>query len=279
MRARRRLGFRAAPRRVAGIDGVARAAAPDPETPMPHVNEPVRWLLAVVASAALLPACSSQRGGEPPAQTTQRESVKPGINDNFLDPDLDIDEYVQRFEVESRDIVAARIGILEATGLEPGMDVVDIGAGTGLFLEPFADAVGPEGTVYAIDIAEPFVEHLAERARDGGLTQVRAQLCSEDSIDLPTASVDKAFVCDVYHHFEYPDATLASIYDAVRPGGELIVIDFERIPGVTNAWLMQHVRAGKEVFTAEIEGAGFELVEEVEIEKLGGNYFLRFRRP
>lgn len=246
---------------------------------MSSINERARWLLVVVASIALLPACSSQRGGEPPAEATQRQSVKPGINDNFLDPDLDIDMYVERFEVESRDIVAARIEILEATGLEPGMDVVDIGAGTGLFMEPFADAVGPEGTVYAIDIAEPFVEHLAERAEAGGLTQVRAQLCSEDSIDLPPASVDKAFVCDVYHHFEYPEATLASIYDALRPGGELIVIDFERIPGVSSAWLMQHVRAGKEVFTAEIEGAGFELVEEVEIDKLGENYFLRFRRP
>jgi len=232
-------------------------------------------LLLLLWGASLV-ACA----GDQSAQAPSREaSVKPGINDAFVDPDMDVDEFVRRFEVESRDIVVARFEILKATGLEPGMDVVDIGAGTGLFMEPFAEAVGPEGTVYAIDISEPFVDHLAERAEAGGLTQVRARLCSADSIDLPPASVDKAFVCDVYHHFEYPDATLASIYGAVRPGGELIVVDFERIPGVTSEWLMQHVRAGKDVFTAEIEGAGFELVEEVPIDGLDENYFLRFRRP
>ncbi|MGB2501466.1 MAG: SAM-dependent methyltransferase, partial [Mariniblastus sp.] len=60
--------------------------------------------------------------------------------------------------------------------------------------------------------------------------------------------------------------------------GELVVIDFERIPGESREWLLGHVRAGKEVFRAEIMDAGFALDEEVTIKGFKENYFLRFRK-
>ncbi len=71
---------------------------------------------------------------------------------------------------------------------------------------------------------------------------------------------------------------MATIHRALRPGGSLFLVDFERIPGVSREWLLKHVRAGKDVFTAEIEKSGFELVEEVEVKGLKENYFLKFRR-
>jgi ubiquinone/menaquinone biosynthesis C-methylase UbiE len=228
------------------------------------------WLCAIALVA--ISGCASS------SAPAHEASVKPGINQTFLDPDLDIETYIERFEVESREIARWHREIVAAMDLEPGDAVVDIGAGTGLFLEALAHTVGESGAVYAIDISEPFVEHMRQRAIDLGLGQVRAQLCSEDSIDLPRASVDVAFACDVYHHFEYPQSTLASIHSALRPGGEFVIVDFERIPGVTSPWLMEHVRAGKEVFTAEIEAAGFDLVEEITIDGLSENYMLRFRR-
>lgn len=243
---------------------------------MPLHRSPAPAALALaIAIAASLAACASTSTA-PPAP--REASVKPGINARFLDPNIDIEASVASFEVESREIARHHRAIVAAMDLERGDRVVDIGAGTGLFLEPFAGAVGESGVVYAVDISEPFVEHMRARAADRGLTQVRAQVCSQDSIDLPPGSVDVAFVCDVYHHFEYPNASLASIHSALRPGGEFFVVDFERIPGVTEGWLLDHVRAGKEVFTAEIVGAGFELVEEIEIDGLTDNYMLRFRR-
>ncbi|MHC5063923.1 MAG: methyltransferase domain-containing protein [Planctomycetota bacterium] len=209
----------------------------------------------------------------------KEESVRPNINDRFLDPDMNVEELTQTFEVESREIFSERHDIVAALGLEPGMEVADIGAGTGLFLRSFSDGVGSDGLVYAVDISPKFVDHLSSRAREGGYSNVRPVLCSEDSADLPTASVDLAFICDTYHHFEFPRSTMASIRSAIRPGGELIVIDFERIPGVSREFIMGHVRAGKEVFTEEIIAAGFTKVEEVNIPGLSENYFIRFRRP
>jgi predicted methyltransferase len=88
--------------------------------------------------------------------------------------------------------------------------------------------------------------------------------------------VDVAFICDAYHHFEDPGAMLASIRGALRPGGTLVVVDFERVPGRSPDWVLKHVRAGKDEFRAEIEAAGFRFEGEVKL--MRENYFLRFTR-
>ena len=101
-------------------------------------------------------------------------------------------------------------------------------------------------------------------------------MCTERSIELPENSIDLAFLCDVYHHFEYPQSSLASIHRALRPGGEFMMVEFKRIPGQTSEWTLSHVRAGQEVFTAEIEKAGFEKIREDSL--LKDNYVIRFRK-
>lgn len=233
-------------------------------------------LLSVLAFAA---ACSAPRNDAPPSAPPERgASVKPGINKDFLDPNLDVKRFVERFETESREIYSEREAIVARVGLKPGQRVADIGAGTGLFTYIFAEHVGPKGKVYAVDIAKGFVERISAGAVERKLTNVEGVLCTEDDARLPANSVDVAFVCDTYHHFEYPAATLATIHRALVRGGELIVIDFHRIEGVSREWTLNHVRAGQEVFTQEIEAAGFELVGVQTPEGLKENYFLRFRR-
>jgi SAM-dependent methyltransferase len=234
----------------------------------------VRSLCGLLA-LALVTGCSTALD---PSPTASESSVRPGINERFLSEDLEIDEWVARFEVESREIFSERKRIVESLRLAPGMAIADVGAGTGLFLAPFAEAVGAAGRVYAVDISPRFLEHLQERAKAEDLA-IRVVAGTERSVELPEASVDLAFVCDVYHHFEYPTSSLASLKRAIRPGGALVVIDFDRIPGKSSDFILKHVRAGRDVFTAEIEQAGFELVEEIEIDGLTENYALRFRRP
>ena len=151
--------------------------------------------------------------------------------------------------------------------------------GTGLFMPLFAQAVGEDGAVIAVDLSEPFVKHLRGRAKKLGLGNVKVVKCSEDSVGLEENSLDAAFVCDTYHHFEYPIASLASIRDALRPGGRLVVVDFERVPGKSRDWVIDHVRAGKETFTQEIVSAGFKKLKEVEVPGLLDNYLLIFQSP
>jgi predicted methyltransferase len=225
----------------------------------------------LAAPALWLAACT----GAPPAPEA---SVRPGINEDFLNPALSVAEWEARFEVESREIFAQRGGLARAVGLAPGDTVADVGAGTGLFLVPFAAAVGPEGKVYAVDLSPVFVEHLAGRARELRLSQVEAHLCRADALDLPPGSLDRAFICDTYHHFEYPRSTMASLHEALRRNGEVVIVDFERIPGVSREWVLDHVRCGKAEVIAEVESDGFELLEELDVPGLSENYVLRFRR-
>lgn len=207
----------------------------------------------------------------------QDTSVKPGINDKFLDPKLNVEEWTKKFETESREIFHQREKIVAAAGLKPGMAMADIGAGTGLFTLHFAQAVGADGKVFAVEIAKNFLEHIKARASKASASNVQTILCTERSVELPEASIDLAFICDVYHHFEFPSASLATLHKALKPGGTLVLIDFKRIPGETSDFIMGHVRAGQEVFEAEVIAAGFEKVDEVK-DLLKENYFVKFRR-
>ncbi len=206
----------------------------------------------------------------------QEKSVKPGINDPFKNPD--VARFQKTFEGESREVFLHREKIVAACGLKPGMVVADVGAGTGLFTRLFARQVGDDGQVYAVDIAAKFLEHIQKTCREARLKNVTPVLCSEDRVDLPAKSVDVAFVCDTYHHFEFPNRTLASLYRSIKPGGRLIVVDFQRIEGKSSAWTLNHVRAGKEVVEKEIGAAGFKKTAEVK-DILKDNYLIIFTRP
>ena len=206
-------------------------------------------------------------------------SVKPGINDSFLASDLSVEKMIQRFEVESREIYLARNKIIEVTGIKPGEKVADIGSGTGLFAIRFADLVGKNGWVYAVDIAPRFVQHVAHQSEQRQLDNVTSVLCHQDHVNLPQQSVDVVFICDTYHHFEFPKSTMQSIFNALKPGGRLIVIDFKRIRGESREWIMGHVRAGKDVVRAEIQDTGFAFGREVFVEGLKENYCLIFTKP
>jgi len=204
----------------------------------------------------------------------QEKSVNPGINDNFRNPEPKA--FTERFETEGREVYDNRELIVEKLDLQPGMAVADVGAGTGLFTRLIAPKVGAEGRVYAVDIAKTFVDHTVMSSHARGLKQVEGVVCTPDDSRLAPTSVDLVFICDTYHHFEFPHKTMLSIAAALKPGGRVALLDFERIEGVSSDWTMGHVRAGKEVFRKEIEDAGFELVEEFDLFK--ENYFLVFKK-
>ena len=226
-----------------------------------------RLVSRIVIAAAFLQAA----GCAPP-----EKSVRPGVNDEYKT--TPVSTWVERFESESREIFRERQKILDATGVRQGMSVADVGAGTGLFTEMFAKTVGEKGRVYAVEITPDFLARIRERTEQAGLGNVTTILCTDRDSKLPAGSVDMVFLCDTYHHFEYPQSTLASIRKALRSDGRFIVVDFERIEGKSRPWVLEHVRAGREVVTKEIEAAGFALERQVPTPFLSENYMLQFRR-
>lgn len=227
--------------------------------------------IAIACTTALLIAATN-----PGIALAQEESIHPGINKPFDRPD--VEKWLARFERDDREVYTRRDEIVAALGLEPGMDVADIGAGTGFFTMLFAEKVGPGGNVYAIDIAENFINHIKSTAQELGLKNVTGIVNPVDATGLEPNSIDVAFMAHTYHHFEYPFKMLESIQSALRSDGVVVVVDMERIEGVSPKFVLNMVRAGKGTFTDEFRNAGFELIEEIPFS--AENYILKFRlRP
>lgn len=204
----------------------------------------------------------------------EEQSVRPGVNRHYMDPEWQY--WVNTFESPGREVFDRRLDIVEASAVHQGMDVADIGAGTGLFTRLFSRKVGPGSKVYAVDISRTFVENILRVSRERGQTNVQGIVNSARDVMLEAQSIDLAFSVDTYHHFEYPQSTLASIHWALRPGGRLIVIDFYKHPDKSPNWIMGHVRANKNTVIDEITSAGFVLLNDKPL--LNTNYFLEFRK-
>ena len=207
--------------------------------------------------------------------SAQEQSVAPGINDSFKNPD--VDRYVKMFEGESRSIFSHRHEIVQALDLKDGMSVADVGAGTGFFSLLFSDEVGATGKVYAVDIAQNFIDHITKISSENEKTNIEAIVCDERSTKLPENSIDVAFICDVYHHFEYPFDSLKSIHAALKPGGTMIIVDFRRVEGYSRKWTMDHVRCSMGTVIEEVEESGFDLLEKINL-GMDDQYVIKFTK-
>ena len=202
------------------------------------------------------------------------QNVNPGINRHYQNPDFA--HWVNIFERPGREVYDKREAIVDLLAIQAGMSIADVGAGTGLFTRLFAQRVGEPGKVYAVDTSPNFVDNILHIANQQGLNNITGIVSTQLDTKLPQQSVDLVFVCDTYHHFEYPQTMLASIHKALKENGQLVVIDFIKQPGISSDWVMTHVRADKATMIGEIEHAGFKLVSESEL--LRSNYFLIFKK-
>ena len=147
--------------------------------------------------------------------------------------------------------------VIAALSLERGAQVADIGSGTGYFTFRLADAAGPEGRVYAVDIDEQLVEHLAERARDEGYPTVESVLAAPDDPRLEPGSIDLVFTCNTFHHIEDRIAYFARVRTLLRPGGRVAIVEgrpgwFQRVfPHATDPDEIQR----------DMEAAGYRLLD------------------
>lgn len=116
--------------------------------------------------------------------------------------------------------------LLQALDLKPGMQVADIGAGTGYHARRWASRVGPTGTVFAVDVQPQMIAMLEDAARKAGIANIRAVLGSERDVKLAPASLDMAVMVDVYHELEFPHEVLQSSVRALKPGGKLVFVEY-----------------------------------------------------
>ena len=152
---------------------------------------------------------------------------------------------------------------LDAVAIEPGMTVADVGAGTGYFTLRIARRVGPQGHVVATDLEPRMLAVLAERATKAHLSNIETRVVTNDDPRLDPASLDLVLMVDVYHELAHPQAELAAVKRALRPGGRLALVEYRgEDPKVAIKPEHKMTRAQVE---AEVLPAGYREVKDFEL--------------
>ena len=106
----------------------------------------------------------------------------------------------------------------------PGMHVADIGSGFGDFAFRFADAVGGDGVVYAVDVDTDLLDEIAHGAARRGVANVRVHEAGPDEAGLP-GPVDLAFFSASFHHLPDREAYLTALRSGLRPGARAAILE------------------------------------------------------
>ena len=148
--------------------------------------------------------------------------------------------------------------LVDLLELGEGMTVAEIGAGAGQLTVEVARRVGPSGHVYSTELSRSRLSQIRTAADDARLANVTVIEAGEQSSNLTAGCCDAIFMRRVYHHLSDPPALVADLNRALKPGGRLVIIEFE-------ASSLLGTVSGEGIDRAplisEVTAAGFELIE------------------
>lgn len=215
-------------------------------------------LLLLLFASSLVPAKAVWAQGSAAQQAPQRKTSTPYSGDLSI------------FDSPGRDERLHIDRVMEILSIEPGKTVADVGAGSGWFTVRAAKRVTETGTVYAVDINPEAVRHVADRAQQEHLGNVKTVLSKPDNPELPANSIDAVLLLKTYHEVANPIALLRNLRTSLRANARVGVID--------RTGNGEDHGVQKEVVIREAQRAGYGLLEEhddlVKADKM--DYFLVF---
>ncbi|MDJ0788316.1 MAG: methyltransferase domain-containing protein [Myxococcota bacterium] len=186
----------------------------------------------------------------------------------------DAEGWAQRFEDPERAQWQQPEAVVDLMGIEPGMKVADVGAGTGYFLPHLVEAVGPEGRVVGLDVEPAMVDYMASRITESGWPQAEARLSAPDDPGLAAESTDRILIVNTWHHIGDRGRYAARLLNGLREGGAVYVVDFDL--DAPRGPPRRHRLAPEQVVRELAEGG---LEAEVLAESLPLQYIVVGRRP
>lgn len=236
----------------------------------------IAFALAVAATCSL-PAVSAANAGEDPERYSSKPPSRDGIGKVYMGREISHVmghrgaawlERPTREREERTDLLIGRLPLAAD-------DVVaDIGAGTGYFSIPIARRV-PEGKVLAVDIQQEMLDIIERRKRNGAPANIEPVLGTITDPNLPSNGVDLILLVDAYHEFSHPWEMGTAMADALKPGGQLILVEYRaEDPGVPIKPLHKMTEAQS---VKEMRAIGLEHVRTEDF--LPQQHFMVFEKP
>src|SRR3989344_1578966 len=124
--------------------------------------------------------------------------------------------------------------ILFAGGLSAGQTVADLGAGSGFYTQAAAKIVGDQGAVYAADVLESALDHIAADARLKGYRNInflRCDLESRHACDtVPAGSIDMVILANIVHQLKNQPDLFTQAYRMLKTDGKVVAIEWNDQP-------------------------------------------------
>jgi ubiquinone/menaquinone biosynthesis C-methylase UbiE len=148
--------------------------------------------------------------------------------------------------------------MVAALGLKATDIVADIGAGTGYISQLLARQV-PDGNVLAVDVQPEMVALLKRRIQTSKIANIQPRLGTEQSPELPPASIDLAIMVDAYHEFSYPQEMITGIVSALKPDGRVVLAEYRgEDPKV---FIKPHHKTTQKQIERELNAIGLKLLK------------------
>jgi len=153
--------------------------------------------------------------------------------------------------------------VIETLQLRPGDTAADVGCGDGFYTIPLARFLGPSGKLYAEDISDAALIKLKEHLGKEGLKNVEVIKGAEDDPKLPADRLDAVLIVNSYHEMTAHEAMLRHVRDALKPGGTFVLMEgiWDSREAQSRDEQIKHHQLAPQLAKAEVETAGFEIVE------------------
>ena len=156
---------------------------------------------------------------------------------------------------------------LEKFDIRPGQRIADVGSGPGYFSFKFADIVGPEGKVYAIETNPRHLDFLRDHIEQNNIQNVEVVTSQFEGIGLePDVRVDVVYLCSLYHNVyvaftDYErEKFVGSIYNALDEGGRLIIVDNDLVDSSELPYHGPYI--SKHMLVSQLHYYGFKLAAD-----------------
>jgi len=150
--------------------------------------------------------------------------------------------------------------LIQNMGIKSNDTIADIGAGSGYHVFRIAP-IANKGMVYAVDIQTEMLMAIENIKETSKIKNIKTILSSEQSVYLAENSVDKILMVDVYHEFSFPIEMITSIKSALKPKGELFLIEYRAED--PNVPIKRIHKMSEKQAVKEMEAAGFKLKRNI----------------